>query len=123
MRRFAPFLATLALCVAGCANYAAQRAAFLNGLVGQPETVVVARLGVPAQTYEAGGHKFLAYTSGHTTVYGGGGFGVGGFGYGGFGGFGGFDALPAEVIPRVCETTLDLVNGTVQSWALHGNGC
>lgn len=123
MRSFAPLLAVLALGAAGCTNYTAQRAAFLNSMVGQPETVLVGRLGVPTQTYETSGHKFLAYTTGRTTVYGGGGFGVGGFGYGGFGGFGSFDALPTEVIPRVCETTFDLVGGTVQSWSLHGNGC
>ena len=109
----------VALGATACTSYTAQRAAFLNSLVGQPETVVVEQLGVPARVYETGGHRFLAYATGHTTIYaGGGGFGVGGFGRG----FGAFD-VPAEVVPRVCETTIDLVGGKVQTWALHGNGC
>ena len=123
MKRFA-LLPVLALCATGCTNYAAQRAAFLNGLVGQPETVLVAQLGVPAQVYATPGHRFVAYTSQRTTVYGGGGFGYGGFGYGGgFGGFGGFDAFPTQIVPRVCQTTFDLVDDRVQTWALHGSGC
>lgn len=112
------------LAVAACTNYTAERATFLNSLVGQNEAALVQRLGVPGRVFETGGHRFIAYSTQRTTVYGGGGFGVGGFGYGrGFGGFGAFDTFPTEVIPRVCETTFDLVGGTIQSWALHGNGC
>ena len=115
---------TAVLGLAACTNYAADRAAYLNTLVGQPEAAVVQQLGVPGRVFETGGHRFVAYTSQRTTVYGGGGFGVGGFGYGrGFGGFGTFDAFPTEVVARVCETTFDLQGGIVRSWALHGNGC
>lgn len=135
MKRLA-LLAVLGL--AACTNYVAERAAFLNSLVGQSEAGLVQQLGVPGRVFETGGHRFIAYTTQRTTVYGGGGFGGGfggggfggggygggGFGYGrGFGGFGSFDAFPTEVIPRVCETTFDLEGGIVRSWALHGNGC
>ena len=115
--------------LAACTNYAADRAVYLNTLVGQPEAVLVQQLGVPGRVFETGGHRFVAYTAQRTTVYGGGGFGYGGFGYGGFGygrgpgGFGVFDAFPTEVVARVCETTFDMQGGVVRSWALHGNGC
>lgn len=121
MKRLA-LLSVLGL--AACTNYVAERAGFLNSLVGQPEAVLVQQLGVPGRVFETGGHRFIAYTAQRTTVYGGGGFGYGGFGYGrGFGGFGAFDAFPTEVVARVCETTFDLQGGIVRSWALHGNGC
>lgn len=107
------------------------RAAVLNGLVGQPETEVVRVLGVPSRTYETAGHKFLAYTEqrssyvdgGFGGFYGGGFFG-GGFYGAGFGpGFGYGYGFPAEIIPRLCETTFDVAGGRVQSWALRGNAC
>ena len=125
MRRPVFLAPILALAAAGCTNYAAERAAFLNTLVGQPESAVVAQLGVPAQTFDTGGHHFLAYTSERASVYGTGfGFGGGGgYGYGRGFGFGGIDTFSSEVVPRVCQTTFDLVGGRVQTWALHGNGC
>ena len=113
----------LGACVSG-----PDRGQVLNSLIGQPETTAVQVLGVPSRTYEAEGHKFLAYTEQRSQVIDRGPFlfgGFGGFGYGpGFGpgfGYGGF--FPSEVVVRGCETTLDVVGGVVRTWALRGNAC
>jgi len=102
------------------------RATVLNSMIGAPEAEVVRQLGVPSRTYETGGHKFLAYTDQRATVidggplmYGGGFFGGGYYGSG----FGFGSAFPTEIIPRVCETTFDVVGGRVQTWSLRGNAC
>jgi hypothetical protein len=123
---FAPVLAGV-LTLAGCANGIAQREAELAPLVGQSEAAVVQRLGVPTRTYETGGEKFLAYNQsrldfepGFGPYYGGGFYGRGFYG----GGFGyGYDGFPPEVIQRSCETTFELANGAVKSFALRGNSC
>lgn len=129
MKRIATLavLSATILAAAGCTDFAAQRAASLNALVGQPETAVVAQFGVPAKTFEAGGHRYLAYTATRSEVIGGGGFyggGFGGYGYGGgYGGIGAFTTIPTEIVARTCETSFDIVAGRVQGWALHGNAC
>ena len=118
-----PLLA-LAACTTG-----PDRPALLNSLVGQSETEVVRVLGVPSRTYETAGHKFLAYTEQRATVVDGGPAffgGYGGFGYGAFGpgfGWGYGSAFPAQVIPRICETTFDVAGGRVLGWSLRGNAC
>ena len=121
----------LALGAAGCAA-PIDRAPYLNSLVGQPETEIVRRLGVPSRTYDTDGHRFLAYRQQRTSIYnsgpafGFGGFGGGyggGYGYGGgFGGLGG-GFSDSEVVNRTCETTFEVVRGTVISWSLRGNAC
>lgn len=115
-------LFTLATALAGCAP-AFNRPAFLATFVGQPETELVRRLGVPSRTYETDGRKFLAYSERRSDVIGGGPF-FGGFGYFG-GGLGlGYDAaFPAEIIERACETTFEVGNGRVLTWSLRGNAC
>ena len=114
----------------GACTTGADRAAYLNTLVGQPEGELVRQLGVPNRVYEADGHKFLAYverqpsfvTGGSLFLGGGYGYGYGrGYGYGS--GFGYDPFFPAEVIPRQCETTFDVGGGRVLSWALRGNAC
>jgi len=105
--------------LAGCSP-PFNRPAFLATFVGQPEDEVVRRLGVPSRTFEANGHKFLAYAEHRTDIS-----TVGiGFGFGGFDSFGtGFGYSPSQVIDRGCETTFEVVNGRVQTWSLRGNAC
>ena len=118
MKRVLPLL--LAAALAGCAP-AFNRPAFLATLVGQPETELVRRLGVPSRTYETDGRKFLAYSERRSEVIGGGPF-FGGFGYFGSGlGYGA--AFPPEIIERICETTFEVGNGRVLAWSLRGNAC
>ena len=109
--------------LAGCAA-PVDRSPFLNSLVGQPETELVRRLGVPTRTYETSGHRFLAYQERQTSVVGTGiGFGgFGGFGYGGFGGVG-TTFSNSQIVERVCETTFDVASGRVVTWSLRGNAC
>ena len=123
--RLAPLLAIIAL--AGCAYDPAVRGARLQPFVGQPVAVLVANLGVPSRTYEAGGTQFLAYTERRVDylpafpAYGPG-FGspYGPYAYGGYGGYG---AFPPQVIERVCETTFQVFQDRVQSFTFRGNSC
>ncbi len=119
MKRISPLL--LAAALAGCAP-AFDRPAFLATLVGQPETELVRRLGVPSRTYETGGHKFLAYSERRSEVIGGGPF-FGGFGFGSGLGLGYGAAFPSEVIEQTCETTFEVGNGRVLAWSLRGDAC
>ena len=119
LKRAAPPL-LLAAALAACAP-AFDRPAFLSTLVGQPEAEVVRRLGVPSRTYEAGGRKFLAYVERRTDATPGGPF-FGGFGYFGSG-FGYYGAFPPQVIERGCETTFEVAEGRVLTFALRGNSC
>ncbi len=115
MRNTLPILCAVLL--AACTP-AIDRPAFLATFVGQPDTEVVRRLGVPSRTYEANGHQFLAYAEHRTEVL------SAGVGFGGFGFFGpSFGFSPSEVIDRGCETTFEVVNGRVATWSLRGNAC
>lgn len=128
MRRALPLV--LPIVLAACSiNNGAERRAYLTSLVGAPETELVRELGVPTRSYETAGRKFVAYDERRVDVVQGGPFlgGFGGFGYGygysGFGpGFGGY-AFPPQVVERGCETTFEIGDGRVQSWALRGNAC
>ncbi len=114
--------AVLALCLlAAACTTGPDRRVVLATLVGQPEADVVRVFGVPSRTFETGGRRFLAYDERRTDVIPGGPF-IGGFGYFGYG-YGGFGGLPAQVIERGCETTVEVVGGRVASWALRGNAC
>jgi hypothetical protein len=118
-----------ALALSACAYPNPQHVAAMNALVGKSESDLVRTLGVPSRTYDTGGHRFLAYSrskletipgSGFGPWWGGGGYWGGGYWGGGWGGWGGF---PPEIVQRDCETTFDLLNGTVQSWTFRGNDC
>ncbi len=124
MRRTLYLAATLA--IAGCAYPNPQHVQALNALVGKSETDLIRSNGVPNRTYEAGGHKFLAYSRNRIdTLPGSPGFGPWGYGYGwggyGWGGWGG--GFPPEVVQRDCETTFELDGGVVKTWSLRGNAC
>jgi hypothetical protein len=113
----------LMLLLAACVPRVDRRL-FLDTLVGQPETEVIRQRGVPIRTYESGGHKFIAYLDQRSTIlYGGPMFGGGFYGGGFYGGGFGYDAFPTEVVRRSCETTFEIANGRVQTYALRGNDC
>jgi len=127
-------IATLAVTVS-CTDLLAARQARLQQLVGRTETELVEAMGVPTQTYETGGIKFLAYEERQVEVVPGsplyygpvpfnGGFSPGGFYPGGFypGGFypGGF---PPTAINLACSTTFAVAGGVVRSFTLRGNAC
>ena len=114
MRLLATLLIALSLC--GCANYLAERQAYLNTLIGLHEAELVQALGVPTRTLETGDTKFLAYTetrfqvvpptplpSGPWVL--------------------GDPFYPAQLVTWVCETTFTLGGGVVRSYTLRGNGC
>lgn len=127
-------LSVAVLLLLGACATGPTRSQVLNSLIGQPEVEVIRVLGVPSQTYDAQGHRFLGYVDRRIDVvpgsYGGfggpfgGGFGGGGFG-GGFGGFGfgGFGGFPPEVFDRNCATTVDIVAGRMVTYSLRGNAC
>ncbi len=122
-------LAAIAL-LAGCAYPNPQHVQALNGLIGKTETDLLRSYGVPNRTYDAAGHKFLAYSRnridsipGDGFGYAGFGYGYGGFGYGGFGPGFGYGGFGPEIIQRDCDTTFELTGGKVASWSLRGNDC
>lgn len=127
MRRL---LLLLPFALAACAtNTGEERRAYLTSLIGTPEAELVRQFGVPSRSYETTGRTFVAYEERSVDVIPGGPFfgGFGGFGYGyGHGffgpGFGGY-AFPPQVVERACETTFEIGDGRVQSWALRGNSC
>lgn len=97
------------------------RRAYLSSLVGAPEAEVVRQMGVPSRTYETGGHKFLAYSEQRVDFVAGGPFFFGGAGF--YGSRFGYGAFTPQVVERVCETTFDVAEGRVVTWALRGNAC
>jgi hypothetical protein len=115
-------LALTAILLAGCVRLPGRRAD-LDQLVGQSDTLVARVMGVPDRSFEAGGHRFLAYVERHQASF-------AGYdmydGYGRYGRLGyrrlGFEASP-ELYERTCETTFELEAGRVLSYTLRGNAC
>ena len=120
-RRGAVAASVLALGLSSCAfptreAFDAQMAAF----VGRSEAELVAALGVPDRTHEAGGMRFLEYERRRVvgTPTGTAGFGRFGrpWGYGfGYGG--------TFVDTRECDTTFTLRGGRVERFSRRGNDC
>ena len=106
----------IALLAGGCVDALAQRQAFLSTLVGKSETDAVRAMGVPNRVADLGGHRFLTYSEVWTDVIPGDTWGPwrGGFWAGGF---------APQVIPRACDTTLEIADGRVLGYTLRGNGC
>lgn len=106
--------------LAGCAP-GVSRQAVLNALVGQPETEALRVLGVPNRSFQANGHMFLAYDDRRLDYVP---VGPAFSPWGPFGGFGwGYYVPPTVPVERVCETTLEVIDGRVASWALRGSAC
>jgi hypothetical protein len=91
----------------------------MSGLIGHPEAEVVAALGVPVRTHEAGGQRFLQYES-RRLVTCPGSYPFGPYRYGYYGGFGGF---PPSVEALECDLTFVLRNGRVEGFTRCGNDC
>ena len=96
----------------------------MAALVGRPEAEVVAALGVPVRTYDAGGQRFLQYEDRRIVSYPGsyplGGYPLGPYRYGYLGGFGGF---PPSIESRECSLTIALRNGRVEGFTRRGDDC
>lgn len=112
----------LAAMLAACGNTLAQRQAALAPLVGQSEADLVRRLGVPTQTYEAGGRRFLAYTQTETAVIPGS-YGPPPWGPWGPGWGWGWGGSPPQVVQSTCETVFEVTDGRVVAFSLHGSAC
>jgi hypothetical protein len=113
----APILLAM-LILAACADPAAiaRHQALLNAHIGQSEAGLVRQLGVPSRSYDADGHRFLAYTATRIDIWPGGpAMGFGWFGYGG--------GFPPQVVQWRCDTTFELVDGHVIAWKQRGNNC
>ncbi|HYZ62615.1 MAG TPA: hypothetical protein VE650_09180 [Acetobacteraceae bacterium] len=102
MKTFAALACVAAL--AGCNEWQQRRAA-LDGLLGQSETDLVRQLGAPTRTFEARGHRFLAYDVRAVTAV------PGGYGF------------APSVAEWSCEATFEVVNARVWSWSLRGYAC
>lgn len=115
MRRILLLLAMLT--AAGCVNRLAQRQAFLNRFVGQPETVLVQALGVPDRSYRTGGIAFLAYVDRRIETLPSP-FSAGPWWLGWYNG-----GFPPQVVTLECDTTFQVQGGIVRSYVLRGNDC
>src|SRR4051794_3272161 len=100
-----------------CTDMLAARQAQLNTLIGRPEVELVQVMGVPTQTFETGGVRFLSYQQQQTQVipaspwyY-----------YGPMPGF--YGGFPPQMVTWACDTTFQIVEGRVASYTLRGNGC
>ena len=108
--------------VCGCGNRLAERQAALAPLVGRSEADLVRSLGVPQRTFDADGHRFLAYVDTQTAVIPGT-YGPPPWGFWGPGSAWALGATPPQVIESVCETTFEIFGAKVIGFSLHGGGC
>ena len=109
-------LLLLAGLLGGCANQLAERQAYLNQFIGQPESSVVQAMGVPSRTFQTGGVTYLAYnehridfipgTPTYAPFY-----------------LGSYGAFPPQIVQLDCETTFQVVDGKIASFQLRGNAC
>ncbi len=116
----------LSICITALLTACATTAGYekvLNSWVGAQELDLVRSWGPPAQAYEAGGRKFIVYTSRRnvympgvaptyqTTV-------VGNTAY-----TNPVGGSPAMNIGMSCATTFELDNSRIVSWSYKGNDC
>jgi hypothetical protein len=99
----------------------------IASLVGRPEAEVVATLGVPVRTHEAGGQRFLQYEDRRIVSYPGS-YPVGAYPFGGYrsrfyGGFGGFGGFPPSIESRECDLTIAVRNGRMEGFTRRGDDC
>ena len=144
VRRSLPLICLVApvLALAACASPTPAQRRALDAMVGRSPVDVVRSFGVPTRTYSTDGHTFLAYVDNESNYspgspgpgwgwgfgglgwgggYGGGWGGGWGGGYGGYGGFGG--GFPPTYYTSTCQTTFEISNDKVASWAMRGDGC
>jgi hypothetical protein len=123
MFRFLALVTAIAISTVSCTDLLAARQARLQQLIGKTEIQLVEAMGVPTQTYETGGIKFLAYEERQVEVVPASPFYYGPVPFAGFnGGFypGGF---PPTAINLACTTTFAVAAGVVRSFTLRGNAC
>ena len=108
--------ALAALALAACATRAGFDAR-QSALIGRSEADLVATLGVPARTYEAGGRRFLQYEERRLVTY----PGSPGF-YGRYGRYLGGGFAP-WIESRSCDVTFELHSGRVVGFSARGNDC
>lgn len=113
--RVALLLSWMALLSACASN--ADRAAYLNSLVGRSETEAVRQLGVPDRTFATGNRTFLAYDARRSATF------FAGSVVPGFYGSGYYPGWPDEIVTRNCETTLEVADNRVVTWSLRGLAC
>lgn len=114
--RCAALLPLVAL-LGACTNQLAQRQAYLNQFVGQPEAALVQAMGVPSRSFETGGVTYLAYSEQRTSFL----PGAPSYAPFYFGGYGG--AFPPQIVQLDCETTFQIVDGKITTYTLRGNAC
>ncbi|MDT8332928.1 hypothetical protein RQ831_17880 [Roseomonas gilardii] len=84
----------------------------MNAYVGRPEADLVASLGVPVRTFEAGNRRFLQYERRRVTAD-----ATPGWGWGG--GWGG----GTSVQTWDCSVTFEIAAGRVEAFTSRGNDC
>jgi hypothetical protein len=109
-------LLLLAGLLGGCVNQLAERQAYLQQFIGQPESAVVQAMGVPSRSFETGGVMYLAYTEHRID------FIPGTPTYAPFY-LGAYGAFPPQIVQLDCETTFRVVDGKISSYTLRGNAC
>jgi len=102
----------------GCVNQLAERRAYLNQFIGQPESAVVQAMGVPSRSFQTAGVTYLAYNE-HRIDFIPGTPTFSPFFFGGAYG-GGF---PPQIVQLDCETTFQVVDGKISTYTLRGNAC
>lgn len=115
-------LVLLPLVLSGCATEA-KYGKVLDSWVGSTELDLIQKWGPPQQAYDAGGHRFLVYSSGgnmympgtsptyQTTM-------VGNTAY-----TNSYGGTPAMNIQLSCVTTFELVESVIKTWSWRGNNC
>jgi hypothetical protein len=112
----ATLLAMTAL-AASCTNQLAEWQAYLSRFVGQPESVLVQQMGVPARSFETGGVRYLAYDEHRIDIVPSGPTFAPNF----LGWYGA--SFPPQIIEWKCETTFEVAGETVKSFMLRGKAC
>lgn len=115
-------LALLPLLLSGCATEAKYEGV-LQSWIGSSELELIQKWGPPQQAYDAGGHRFLTYSSGgnmylpgtaptyQTTM-------VGNTAY--TNSYGGTAAMNVQLS---CVTTFEVIDDKISSWRWQGNNC
>jgi hypothetical protein len=120
MNRSALAFPAMALGLVGC-TMGPTHAEKMSAFVGQPVSVLVARLGVPNRRITVDGVTYFAYVKHHVS-YTSGSYGVGPIYYAYYGPFAG-GGFPPEYNSESCTTTFALQGKLVRSFTLRGNDC
>jgi hypothetical protein len=107
-----------ALLLAACTpSPSPRRIAAMQAFVGQSEVTVVQAMGVPTRSFEADGHRFLAYDERRVVLM------TPAPGPGWWGPPYMWQSTPPYAYETGCETTFDVVSGIVRAFSLRGPDC